>query len=175
MLGEASTTFYGAENMVHVDEKYFYITKNRRKFYIVPDAIVPERYFITKVMLPNRATIMQANVTFIGLWPIVKKEPAQRASRNRPRGTLITRSYEMNREAHIRIIVENVIPAVKESGRSLRQHSGSSSKQDNTRSHAKISVMPTSTQQPSCLSTDAELVRDLAHATLRELPPDRAL
>ena len=94
MLEPESDKFKETFNMVHVDEKWFYLTKIKKKFYLVPEEEIPHRTvqskrFITKVMFltavarprwdPHRKTFFDGK---IGIWPCIDQVPAQRSSKN---------------------------------------------------------------------------------------------
>ncbi|XP_060211797.1 uncharacterized protein LOC132639362 [Lycium barbarum] len=81
-------------NIVHIDEKWFYMTKKSQCYYLLSD-----KNFIAKVMF----LIALARPRFddegkelfsgkIGLWAFVTREPAKRASANRPAGTMETKA-----------------------------------------------------------------------------------
>ena len=101
---------------VHVDEKWFYVMKITDKFYLLPEeAADPDlirRYckhkkHIQKVMFGAAVARPRQN-PLTGEWwdgkihlhPFIVKVPAQRASRNRPRGTLITKTVTVNRPVY---------------------------------------------------------------------------
>lgn len=126
MLEPESDKFKEMFNMVHVDEKWFYLTKIKKKFYLVPEEEIPHRTvqskrFITKVMFltavarprwdPHRKTFFDGK---IGIWPCIDQVPAQRSSKNRRRGTLVSKPFEVNGEKYSKLITEKVIPAIKE-------------------------------------------------------------
>lgn len=115
-------------NYVHIDEKWFYITRQQQRFYLLPEEDTPNRAcqskrFITKVMFmaavarpryePHRKTVFNGK---IGIWPFVTHEPAKRNSKNRAKGTL-------------------VIPAIKEKWPKGRAHSSIIIQQDNAKPH----------------------------------------
>ncbi|KAF0684714.1 Aste57867_23326 [Aphanomyces stellatus] len=81
---------------VHLDEKWFYITRETRKFYLVPGEKGPDRKcmskrYITKVMFLS-AVARPRNLDDtdewwdgkIGTWPFTEVTPAVRSSVNRP-------------------------------------------------------------------------------------------
>jgi len=82
-------------NYVHIDEKWFYLTKEKRSYYVTLDEELPERTckskrFISKVMFMAavaRPRYDHAKKQYfdgkIGLWPFIYKEPAKRTSKNR--------------------------------------------------------------------------------------------
>ena len=51
----------------------------------------------------------------IGTWPFITKEPAQRNSKNRKRGTMITKpGVLVNKDVVQDMVVNNMIPTIKE-------------------------------------------------------------
>ena len=48
------------------------------------------------------------------MWPFVEHTCAQRASVNRPRGAIITTIVTCTRDWYRQMLIENVIPAIKE-------------------------------------------------------------
>lgn len=114
-------------DVIHVDEKWFYMTQNSRKYYLAPDESDPHRTtkskrFSTKVMFfaavarPRWNTAMNRNFDGkIGIWPFVKVERAKRNSRNRPAGTLVTKPLDSVTNAESRaMLIEKLLPAIKE-------------------------------------------------------------
>ena len=72
----------------------------------------------------------------IGIWPFVLKEPAQRNSKNRPKGTLITKPVmNINREQIKKKLLENIIPAIKERCPRSMKSEPIFIQQDNARPH----------------------------------------
>lgn len=111
---------------VHIDEKWFYLTKIKRSYYLMLNEEEPERNckskrFITKVMFmaavarPRYDTHRKHYFDGkIGIWPFVYQEPAQRNSKNRAKGTIITKNVESVTAVHCKnMIMENVVPAIK--------------------------------------------------------------
>jgi hypothetical protein len=111
------------QNIVHIDEKWFYMTKKNRNYYLlledVPIRAVHSKNCIGKVMFltvvarPRFDTT--GTVTFsgkIGCWPFVKEIPAARRSDNRPKGTLEIKLIKVNREVMREFIIEKVLPAI---------------------------------------------------------------
>ncbi|KAH9126531.1 hypothetical protein LEN26_009373 [Aphanomyces euteiches] len=50
----------------------------------------------------------------IGIWPLIQEVPAKRASKNRPRGTPIKAPITVTRNVYRDIVVNSVIPMIKE-------------------------------------------------------------
>lgn len=98
--------FKSMHNTVHIDEKWFYMTKGMQRYYLTPDEIDPHRSckskkFITKVMFMCAVCrpIFGADGTVlfdgkIGIFPFTYEEPAKRSSKNRPSGTMETKAIE---------------------------------------------------------------------------------
>jgi hypothetical protein len=49
----------------------------------------------------------------IGVWPFIKEIPAQRKSKNRPRGTLETKSITVTRDVMRDFIIDKLLPAIQ--------------------------------------------------------------
>lgn len=96
--------FKSMDNIVHIDEKWFNMTKAVKRFYIIPGETEPHRTckskkFITKVMFmcavcrplfgPDGNLIFDGK---IGIFPFTEQVPAKRKSKNRPAGTMETKS-----------------------------------------------------------------------------------
>ena len=90
-------------NIVHIDEKWFFMTKTTDRYYLLPDEDEPYRAckskrFITKVMFmcavcrpvfgPDGQTKFDGK---LGIFPFTEVVPAKRKSKNGPRGTLETK------------------------------------------------------------------------------------
>ena len=90
--------FEHMEDLIHIDEKWFYLTKDGQRFIIVADEAEPYRHvqhksFLTKVMflcaVARPRYDMNKNTWFdgkIGIWPIGKWEPVKRSSKKRAKG-----------------------------------------------------------------------------------------
>ncbi|CAM0905793.1 unnamed protein product [Alopecurus aequalis] len=125
-LRDAKPKFITMRKIVHLDEKWFMLTKRKRKFYLLPDEEGPHRttqnvnyigkvMFLTAVARPRYNA--QGQVTFsgkIGVWPFVKETAAVRRSENRERGTLETKTIIVNREVMRSFLIEKVVPAIAE-------------------------------------------------------------
>ncbi|KAF0731176.1 hypothetical protein Ae201684P_011923 [Aphanomyces euteiches] len=111
---------------VHVDEKWLYLTKVRRKFYVYDDEDVAVRSvkskgFITKVMF--LAAVAKPRYDYherrmfdgkLGVWPFVESVPAKRTIKNRPKGTIETVHQSVNASVYQKTIMEKVIPAIRQ-------------------------------------------------------------
>lgn len=149
MLQQGSNNFDPMYDTVHVDEKWFNLTKIKQNFYVLPDEEGPERScqskrFITKVMFlaavarprydPHRKTLFDGK---IGIWPFVVQEPAKRSSKNRAKGTMVTKPVEVNRQVYVKMLAEKVIPAIKAKWPAAGKSKKIKIQQDNARPHAR--------------------------------------
>ncbi|XP_050217419.1 uncharacterized protein LOC126668255 [Mercurialis annua] len=110
---------------VHIDEKWFYLTKVSQKYYLHPQEIEPLRTckskrFITKVMFlaavarPNVRTSDEIFSGKIGIFPFIFKEPAKPNSKNRIAGTLETKAIEnVNKDVIRQCLIEKVLPGIR--------------------------------------------------------------
>ncbi|KAF0717577.1 Aste57867_2222 [Aphanomyces stellatus] len=116
--------FVNMYDQVHVDEKWFFLTKVKRRIYVYADEEVATRAvqsnsFITKVMFlaaVARPYDYRTRKFFdgkLGVWPFVKVEPAEQSRKNRPRGTLITSPQNVTGEVYREMILRKVIPSIK--------------------------------------------------------------
>ncbi|XP_057786055.1 uncharacterized protein LOC131003557 [Salvia miltiorrhiza] len=118
--------FKSMHNTVHIDEKWFYITKANHRFYLTPGEAEPHRTckskkFITKVMFMCavcRPLIAEdGTVLFdgkIGIFPFTEYVPAKRNSKNREAGTLEQKPIQsITKEVIKDCIINKIIPAIK--------------------------------------------------------------
>ncbi|KAK9675479.1 hypothetical protein RND81_11G009700 [Saponaria officinalis] len=111
--------FTEMSNTIHMDEKWFYITQDNQKVYIVDGEELPYRScqlkrYITKVMFMCAVSrpIYDADEELlfdgkIGMFPFTKQQPTARSSRNRPRGTLETKPIKsISKEVIRRCVIE---------------------------------------------------------------------
>lgn len=136
---------------IHIDEKWFYITKTSNSFYITLDETEPLRHckskrFITKVMFmaavarprwdSNRNEMFDGK---IGIWPFVYSENAKRNSKNRAKGTGVTKVVEnVNKEETRKMIIENVLPAIRGKFPRSEKSSPIYIQQDNAKPHLAV-------------------------------------
>ena len=119
--------FINMNNIIHIDEKWFYLTKKKENYYILANEKEPYRTcksknFVGKVMFLTAVARprfdAQGNVKFdgkIGTFPFITKEPAKRSSINQPAGTLETKAMtSVGRDVSRLFLIEKVIPAIKE-------------------------------------------------------------
>jgi hypothetical protein len=121
----AENKYHGFYDSVHIDEKWFFISKDALRVYIATDEIPPERYaqnrnHLIKVMflcaLARPRFDDNGNCTFdgkIGMWPFVEEVEAQRRSENRPRGTIIMRVVSCDKNRYREYLIQKVLPAIR--------------------------------------------------------------
>lgn len=104
--------FNGMYNRVHIDEKWFFMSKEFEKYYLHPAKIEPERTcqskrFIGKIMflaaVARSRFDLDGTVLFdgkIGIFSFAMKQPAKRNSKNREVGTLETKLVAVNKDVY---------------------------------------------------------------------------
>ena len=114
------------EDLIHIDEKWFYLTKDGQCFIIAVDEEEPCRHvqhksFLTKIMFlcvvarPRYDT--RKNAWFdgkIGIWPIQKWEPVKRLSKKHAKGTPVWKNQCITRDVYCEYLIHKFLPAVKE-------------------------------------------------------------
>ena len=114
------------EDLINIDEKWFYRTKDGQRFIIVVDEAEPYRHvqhksFLTKIMFlcavarPRYDT--NKNAWFdgkIGIWPIRKWEPAKQSSKKRAKGMPVWKNQCITRDVYCEYLIQKFLPAIKE-------------------------------------------------------------
>jgi len=125
-MGNRTARYFGQEDKVHLDEKWFYLCKDGEQYILTAGEDAPERHvkhknFIEKVMfLCAQARPRMDHTTRsmwdgkIGMWPIGKYKAAARSSVNRPRGTIEWVNETIDQESYKDLLVNNVLPAILE-------------------------------------------------------------
>ncbi|KAK9725658.1 hypothetical protein RND81_05G160500 [Saponaria officinalis] len=119
--------FKDMSHVIHIDEKWFYMTKPSCKYYIGSNETEPYRSckskrYITEVMFlvaVSRPTYEEnGDVLFdgkLGIWPFTYQEPAKRNSKNRVAGTMVTKAIEsINKQVTKDTLINLLIPAIKQ-------------------------------------------------------------
>ena len=135
-------------NYVHIDEKWFYLTKIKQSYYLTEDEEKPERSckskrYITKVMFMAAVGRPQYDAHRkryfdgkIGVWPFVTREPAQRSSKNRVRGTLETKAMTSVDKLKVKAMIsDKIMPAIGMKMPISRKSSPIFIQQDNAKPH----------------------------------------
>jgi hypothetical protein len=147
-IGQDEPRFKDMFDCVHVDEKWFNLTKVSARYYLLPGEIEPHRTsqskrFITKVMF--LAAVARPRWDFsrnqwfdgkLGIWPFVFQEPAKRASKNRPAGTMETKNISsVDKFQYRKMMLENVLPAIEASWPRSSRGTTIYIQQDNAKPH----------------------------------------
>ena len=119
-------SFKDMYNGIHVDEKWFFMSKTSQNFYLAPTEMEPYRstkhkshilkvMFLVAVTRPwfgeNGEVLFDGN---IGYFPLTEVVPAQRNSIHRPRGTLETKPIKcVNQKVIRKVFITKLIPAIK--------------------------------------------------------------
>ncbi|OMO71334.1 hypothetical protein CCACVL1_18273 [Corchorus capsularis] len=127
MLESDDSTFKGMYDTIHIDEKWFYLTRKSVNYYLLLDEEEPHRMcksknFIPKVMFLTAVARPRfdaaGNVLFsgkIGVFPLVTTEPAKRSSVNRPASTIETKPITtVNKDVMKKFLIDKVLPAIRE-------------------------------------------------------------
>ena len=117
--------FDGQYNKVHIDEKWFNLSKDGKKYILVLGEAAPKQHvqhkkFISKVMFLCAVAHPRWDTTKkawwdgkLGMWPIGYYDVAQRSSVNRPRGTKVWKNATMDHERFRMMIIDDLIPAIQ--------------------------------------------------------------
>jgi hypothetical protein len=109
---------------VHLDEKWFFLTRVTERYYLADDEPRPHRVIGHKCHIPKCMHLAanarphwdaQRNQWFdgkLGLFPIAEQVAAQRSSRNRPRGTLEWKSVSLTKVVYGNFLFEKVVPSI---------------------------------------------------------------
>ncbi|VFR00938.1 unnamed protein product [Cuscuta campestris] len=115
------------ENVLHIDEKWFFMSKTSQKFYLLPDELDPYRAckskrFIAKVMFlcvvgrplfgENQEVLWDGK---IGIFSFTENLRAKRKSKNRPKGVMEVKPItSVTKEVTKDMLINTVIPAIHE-------------------------------------------------------------
>lgn len=117
--------FTNMYDVIHIDEKWFYLTEDNCRYYLELDEPEPHRQvkskrFITKVMFlaaVARPRLDPVKNEFfdgkIGIWPFIKYEPAKRNSKNRCAGTEVASPVVVDKNEYRQMLINKVLPAIK--------------------------------------------------------------
>ncbi|XP_021866357.2 uncharacterized protein [Spinacia oleracea] len=124
---DESPYFEDMYNTIRIDEKWFYMTKGKQRYYLLAGENRPYRHckskrFIAKVMFLAVVARPRFNdvgeCTFdgkLGIFPFVKWVPAKRRSKNRPAGTPELKAINsVTNNAYRRMLIRQLIPAIQE-------------------------------------------------------------
>ena len=113
-------------DQTHLDEKWFFLTREKERYLLVSDKKNPKRCVkhkshITKVMFLCAVARPHFNTSAnswwdgkLGIWPIGDWEPAQRGSKNRPKGTLVWKNQMVTKVVYRDLLINKLILAILE-------------------------------------------------------------
>ena len=114
------------EDLIHIDEKWFYLIKDGQHFIIAADKEEPYRHvqhksFLTKIMflcaVARTRYNMNNNAWFdgkIGIWPIGKWNPVKRSSKKHAKGTPVWKNQCITWDVYREYLIQKFLPVVKE-------------------------------------------------------------
>ncbi|KAL2893707.1 Transposable element Tc3 transposase [Bienertia sinuspersici] len=119
--------FHLLQNLIHVDEKWFMMSKLSERYYLSPEECDPYRAcrskkYIVKIMflaaVAKPLYNEQGELIWdgkIGIFPFTYKEPAKRNSKNRMAGTMETKAMQsITQEVMRHKFIHELLPAIKE-------------------------------------------------------------
>ncbi|ETW00122.1 hypothetical protein H310_07536 [Aphanomyces invadans] len=110
---------------VHVDEKWFYMTRMKRTVYGAPGEKIKQRLckskrHLFKVMFLSTVTRPRWDDTKnewfdgkVGTWHFIKVVPAQQRSVRRDAGTPVMKTVPVIRDTYKAMLIQHVIPAIR--------------------------------------------------------------
>ena len=121
-----TSKFEHMEDLIHVDKKWFYLTKNGQCFIIAADKAelyrhVQHKSFLTKIMFlcavasPRYDT--NKNAWFdgkIGIWPIGKWEPVKQSLKKHAKGTPVWKNQCITQDLYWEYLIQKLLPAIKQ-------------------------------------------------------------
>ena len=147
---QSKSSYIPMFNYVHLDEKWFYLSKKSHRVYLAQgergkyragasSKFIPKVMFTSVVARPRFG--MHGECTFdgnIGCFPFTYQQPAKRTSINRPRGTLVTKLIErVNQQVTRTMLIEQIIPAIKAKWPQDGAERTIFIQQDNAKAHVK--------------------------------------
>ncbi|DBA01501.1 TPA: hypothetical protein N0F65_004851 [Lagenidium giganteum] len=124
-LSDNKYAFSKMNDVIHIDEKWFFLHKVGHQMYLVTDKadgvqedpqfqFVQGKSHIVKVMFLCAVARPRDDWDGkIGIWPLVEDYVTQRDNCNRPKGITIQKPVSVDREFSRALLMEKVIPAVK--------------------------------------------------------------
>jgi hypothetical protein len=154
MLNKRGKVYYydDMNDVVHVDEKWFYVVKDGQGCYILPCEVgvdgkepppprVQHKSHIIKVMFlcaVARPRLDLQGRRFsgkIGLWPITETTAAAYNSKNRAAGTAVVKPLSVTAEVYEHFMVTKVLPAIKDKMLPYMEGNSVTVQQDGARPH----------------------------------------
>ena len=111
---------------IHVDEKWFFLTREKERYLLHQDKKNPKhcvkhKSHITKVMFlcaVARPRLYPCSNSWwdgkLGSWPIGDWEPVKWKSKNRPKGMLVWKNKIVTKEVYCDLLISKLIPSILE-------------------------------------------------------------
>ncbi|XP_021747226.1 uncharacterized protein LOC110713072 [Chenopodium quinoa] len=125
VTGNEDPTFVDMRNVIHCDEKWFYLNPNKRRFYLLPTkedpyiAVQSKRFKLKAMFMAIIGKpLYDINGELLhdgkyGIFPFTVQQVAQKSSKNRAKGTLETKALQnINREVIRKMLLTKVIPSI---------------------------------------------------------------
>ncbi|CAM0883445.1 unnamed protein product [Alopecurus aequalis] len=138
-------------NVIHIDEKWFYRSRGSQNYYLGIDEEDPYRStqsknFIEKVMFlaavarprydANGVMIFDGK---LGIWPFTFQEPAQRKSKNRAAGTMVTKVLPaVTKDVGRQYMINFLLPAIRARWPAAERGMPIYIQQDNAKTHIPV-------------------------------------
>ena len=121
-----TSKFEHIEDLIHINEKWFYLTKDGQHFFIAADEEEPYRHvqhksllmkimFLCAVARPRYDT--NKNTWFdgkIGIWPIREWEPVKQSLKKHAKGMPVWKNQCITWDVYREYLIQKLLPAVKE-------------------------------------------------------------
>ncbi|VFR00104.1 unnamed protein product [Cuscuta campestris] len=142
-------TFHDCYDCIHIDEKWFNLSKPKATFYTLPGEDDPYRTTQSKTHIPKIMFLgavgrlrfgVDGEVIWdgkIGIFPFTFEEAAKRASKNRPAGTMEIKAVpKITRDVMRSMIIQQLLPAIRAKWPGTSKHV--IIQQDNAKPHINI-------------------------------------
>ena len=118
--------FLDMMNHIHMNEKWFFLSQQKERYLLLPEEKNPKqcvksKLHITKVMFlcavahPNFNPCVNSSWDGkLRIWPIGDWKPAKRASKNRPRGTLVWKNKPVTKEVYCELLIFKLLLVIVE-------------------------------------------------------------
>ena len=121
-----TSKFEHMADLIHIDKKWFYLTKDGQCFIIAADKAEPYRHvqhksFLTKIMflcaVARPRYDMNKNTWFDGkngIWPIGKWEPVKWSLKKPSKGTPVWKNQSITWDVFQEYLIQKLLPAIKQ-------------------------------------------------------------
>ena len=118
-----TSKFKNMEDLIHINKKWFYLTKDGQCFNIAADTYrhVQRKSFLTRIMFLCVVARCRYNTNKnawfdgkIGFWPIRKWEPAKRSSKKHTKGMPVWTNQCIMRDVYREYFIQKLLPAIKQ-------------------------------------------------------------